>query len=435
MNTPARRLLASIDGRTVGTLQELGGAWSFDYHPDWLADPRAYALSPHLPLRVGAILDGASVRPVQWYFDNLLPEEGQRTVLAEDARIDAADAFALLAWFGAESAGSLTLRAPDAPVEARGGLRPLTDADLDARIRALPRVPLVHGAAKRMSLAGAQHKLAVVVEGDALLEPEGARASSHILKPDHPDPDYPHSVANEWFSMRLAGRLGLPVPAVARRYVPSPVYLVKRFDRHAAAGVQRLHAVDACQLLGLPHLFKYREGSIERLAELVRACRSPAVARTRLYAWLVFNLLIGNADAHLKNLSFLVDHEGIRLAPFYDLLSVASYDTQAFDHTRWPATELAWPMLDRQRFADLDRNALLDAGVALGLARATALRQLESLRERIGHESDTQLAQAKAENDVLVRDRPELGPTLAGELRCLRTIRHTVIRDMQERLA
>lgn len=194
-----------------------------------------------------------------------------------------------------------------------------------------------------MSLAGAQHKLAIVVEDGELYEPAGARASSHILKPDHPDSDYPHSVANEWFVMRLAKRLGLDVPDVQRRYVPMPVYLVERFDRVREAGEwRRRHAIDACQLLGIDRRFKYSAVNIGHLARLANACRSPAVARTRLFSWLVFNVLVGNSDAHLKNLSFLVSNEGIRLAPFYDLLSTASYDTPAFKKPLGRSTR-HWP--------------------------------------------------------------------------------------------
>lgn len=221
-----RSLRASINQQEVGSLQEVAGLWSFQYAASWLNHPQAFALSPHLPLTAEPLLDGASQRPVQWYFDNLLPEEGQRTLLAGDARLDAADAFGLLAWYGAESAGSLTLLSPEAAPQATEPLRPLPDEPLQARILQMPKAPLTHAAIKRMSLAGAQHKLAVVLQEGALFEPAGATPSTHILKPDHPDEDYPHSVINEWFVMRLAQRLGLDVPNVHRRYVPSPVYLV-----------------------------------------------------------------------------------------------------------------------------------------------------------------------------------------------------------------
>lgn len=75
--------------------------------------------------------------------------------------------------------------------------------------------------------------------------------------------------------MRLAQALGLEVPAVHRRYVPEPVFLIERFDRvreNSPEGAiwRRRHAIDACQLLGLDRSFKYAQGSIERLAELAR---------------------------------------------------------------------------------------------------------------------------------------------------------------------
>lgn len=432
-----RYLLATLNQTEVGRLHEVAGLWRFHYAESWLTSPQRFALSPHLPLTGDPIVDGASTRPVQWYFDNLLPEEGQRVLLAADAKLDKADAFGLLAWYGAESAGSLTLSLPDAAPQHAEPLRPLPDAELQARIEQLPKTPLTHAAIKRMSLAGAQHKLAVVVQNGELFEPAGATASTHILKPDHPDEAYPHSVTNEWFVMKLAKRLGLDVPNVHRRYVPAPVYLIDRFDRiHTREGWQRRHAIDACQLLGLDAGFKYREGSIVRLAELAKACRSPAVARTRLFSWLVFNVLVGNSDAHLKNLSFVVSHEGIQLAPFYDLLSVATYDSPAYDGNAWPArTELAWPILDVRQFAKVDRKLLIEAGSRLNILKGTAERLLESLRGRIVQEAEALMADVEMENAQIAASRPELSARMAAESRCMRAILHSVIRAMAQQLA
>ena len=432
-----RSLRASINQMEVGTLQEVAGLWSFQYGAGWLGNPRGFALSPHLPLTAETLLDGASKRPVQWYFDNLLPEEGQRILLAGDAKLDAADAFGLLAWYGAESAGSVTLLPPEAAPQLAEPLRPLPDDALEARIRQLPKAPLTHAAIKRMSLAGAQHKLAVVLHDDALFEPAGATPSTHILKPDHPDEDYPHSVINEWFVMKLAKRLGLDVPEVHRRYVPSPVYLIDRFDRISDdQGWQRRHVIDACQLLGLDRSFKYSQGSMESLAVLANACRSPAVARARLFGWLVFNVLVGNSDAHLKNLSFLVSHEGVQLAPFYDLLSVATYDSAAFDKKGWPTqTQLAWPILGVRHFSDINSGLLLEAGASLNLAKGTAQRLLENLRSRAVQEAEALYAEVEAENAKIASARPELSATMAGESRCLRAILHTVLKEMAKKIA
>lgn len=425
-----RELQAWIGERLVGHLCDDNGVWRFDYADDW----DDFDLCPTLPRKHRSIVDGSSQRPVQWYFDNLLPEEGQRQLLASDARLDASDAFALLGYYGAESAGSLTLLAPQQHQPA-GGLSPLSDRDLARRIAAMPRLPLTHEAHKRMSLAGAQHKLALVLDQGELYEPAGAWPSTHILKPDHPESAFAHSVINEWFSMRLAARVGLAVPAVDRRYVPMPVYLIERFDRERKGlDWQRLHSIDACQMLGLDRHFKYQAGSVERLAELLKLTTAPAVARTRLFAWLVFNVLVGNTDAHLKNLSFLVTPRGRQLAPFYDLLCTAVYETAAFDQQRWPqATTLAWPILGEARLAHINRRLLLDAAEALGIKRSPANAQLQRMQERIVADADALLTETEQENAQLSAQRPELRATFAGEMRCLRAIR-ALVAEQADRL-
>jgi serine/threonine-protein kinase HipA len=434
-----RDLIASINDVKVGVLNADNDIWSFTYLPSWLDDPNRYPLSPALPLQVEPCRDGSTRRSVQWYFDNLLPEEGQRSLLARDAAIrNEADAFALLAHYGAESAGSVTLYAPGAQFAPESAERPLPDDVLQTRIDALPRVPLTHGAIKRMSLAGAQHKLAVVLRNDALYEPAGRTPSTHILKPDHQDSDdYPHSVINEWFVMRLAGRLRLDVPDVHRRYVPAPVYLVDRFDREVRAGEwRRLHMIDACQLLDLARTFKYEQGSVEQLAVLAARCRNQASARTRLFSWLVFNVLVGNSDAHLKNLSFLVSRDGIQLAPFYDLLSVATYGTVAYQKNMWPQrATFAWDILGARFFEDFDRALMLRAAEVLGIARKTAERLLDTLVQSIERVSADLYADIEQENAAMLVERPALAATFGGELRCLRTIRHTIIADSVRRLS
>jgi len=427
-----RTLQAYVNERRVGELRDRNGVWSFAYDPNWVGTEGAYPLSPALPLGSMPIVDSSAVRPVQWYFDNLLPEEAARSLLAKDAKLDAADAFGLLGYYGAESAGSLTLVAGASEV-SNGIVRPLSDAELQQRIVSLPGKSLASKAPKRMSLAGAQHKLAVICKGDELFEPVGQTPSTHILKPNHADPDYPHTVINEYFSMRLCRALKLDAPNVARRYVPAPVYLVDRFDRKAvpdADGVSRLHVVDACQALNLDRQFKYAEGGIERLAQLAVSCTSPAAARIRIYSWLVFNLLIGNGDAHLKNLSFLVTGRGIELAPYYDLLAVGVYETRAFGKDAWPGTRLAWPLCGRNSFHELSRSALLEAGRELGLGKGVAARILEVQVRRIEQEARALLAQIEVENARMLASRAQLASTFAGEMRCLRAVLEIVIREM-----
>ena len=453
----ARQLEVRINDQLLGHLREENDLWQFDYAEPWAASADAFDLSPALPRSQRLHADGASLRPVQWYFDNLLPEEALRDVIAKEAGLKTEDAFGLLAYFGAESAGSLVLREPgnDAPIEY--GLKPLSLADLNMRILNLPSISLTRDAPKHMSLAGAQHKMLVVFKRGKLFEPLAGTPSPHILKPDHPG-DYPASVMNEYFTMRLAAALGLEVPPVYRLYAPQPVYIIERFDRiatntkseknsamaakanianiaDAADNVQRVHIVDTCQLLNKARNFKYSAAHLETLAQAIACCRSKAAARMQLYRWLVFNILVGNGDNHLKNISFRVGAAGINVAPAYDLLSTAVYDTAALadERARWPDTPLAFSVGDTRTFADVRRGHILDAASALGLNKATALRELERMLKATPMAADKLVAEIENSIGKAVDICPDPGTArtiAAGELRMLRAIRHIVIAGM-----
>ena len=435
----ARQLQVRINEQIVGTLSAQDDIWRFRYAAKWINDPQSFALAPGLPLSETEYVDGSTLRPVQWYFDNLLPEENLRSVLAKEAQIDEADTFGLLACFGAESAGSLILALPDAPAAATG-LIALPLPELDARIRNLPRATLTHKAPKRMSLAGAHHKMVVIYQGGELFEPLPGTPSTHILKPDSQSTDYPHSVINEYFCMRLAAAVGLNVPAVHHLYTPEPAYLVDRFDRSTApdGSTQRLHIIDTCQLLGKSRVFKYEQATLGTLAQAIEQCSTKALTRLQLYRWLVFNFLIGNADNHLKNISFHTSHEGIRLAPAYDLLCTAVYDTRAFnDNPVWPATQLALSLGDTTRFEQINRATLLQAGEALGLSPSTTLRELDKIRKALPEQADRLLAEIEASYPAQIAASPD--PAKAAqyqgcELRLLLAIRHVILQETLQRL-
>lgn len=424
MSGPEARTLAIwFNAQRVGQLREQNGLWALDYDAAWQASATGFDLAPSLPRQAGSIVDGASQRPVQWFFDNLLPEEGARELLAKDASLSTADAFGLLAWYGRESAGALSLLAPDeTPVLDEGSL-PLTDEALSARIRQLPAISLTHGAPKKISLAGAQHKLAVVLTPEGLFEPRGNTPSTHILKPEHQDKDnYAHSVINEWFAMTLAKRVGLPVPDVLVRHVPEPVYLIERFDRAASpTGMTRLQTLDACQLLGLDKSFKYTQATPDSLNRLIDACREKARTRQALYRWVVFNTLIGNDDAHLKNLSFHVEGSErgttLRLAPHYDLLCTSVYRPG----NDWEGAELSWAMGDATYVHQLTRGHVVAFGEAIGLPASLAERELDQLLVNVEAAGVKLLAELTTGSH-------------AGEMRFTRQIVHGVMKDMSTRL-
>src|ERR1700736_2137722 len=202
-----RTLTVYLNDSRIGVLTEGNDLWSFEYDTQWATAPDSFDLSPSLQRGRLTHHDGGSDRPVQWYFDNLLPEENLREAVSKEAKINGDDAFALLEYLGAESAGSLVLLPPDKDVNEPGNLRPLCDDDLSQRIRNLPRATLSSDAPKRMSLAGAQNKLLVVLRDGALFEPMGSEPSTHILKPNHVSDDCPASVINEYLVMSLAHKL------------------------------------------------------------------------------------------------------------------------------------------------------------------------------------------------------------------------------------
>jgi len=432
-----RSLLVHLNRRHIGTLSEGNDLWTFDYTPDWAGDPEGFDLSPALKRSTLSHQDGATLRPVQWYFDNLLPEEDLRKVLTTEAGLQGEDAFALLAYLGQESAGSLVLMTPEAVdvIHAAGtgkaGLQPLSDEVLFRRIKDLPRSSLSKDAPKRMSIAGAQHKLLVVYKDDQLYEPVGEEPSTHILKPNHPGEDYPASVINEYVVMRLAGRLKLDVPAVHRRYTPAPVYLVQRFDRFVDEGgqTQRRHIIDACQLLNQARTFKYTVANLQTLKDVILLCRNRASTRLKLFQWLVFNVLIANHDNHIKNISFLVSPEGISLAPAYDLLSTATYNTVAFaqEKANWPHVDMAVPLVGALTFQQVTRQAVVDSGGVLGLTPAICTRELNRMVKAMPLELSKLLKTIEEENLQLGED---VKPYLGGELRLLRTLAHLILPEM-----
>ena len=430
-----RALDVYLNDRHIGTISEGADLWAFEYVPGWAQAADGFDLSPTLERSQLVHRDGATDRPVQWYFDNLLPEEGQRVAISKEARLSADDAFALLEYLGAESAGSLVLVPPGQTAAPRCGLRPLTDAKLSERIRDLPRATLGSGAPKRMSIAGAQDKLAVVYRNGELYEPVGGEPSTHILKPDHRHDDYPASVINEYFVMSLAAELRLRAPPVHRLYVPEPVYLIERFDRVADefGQTQRRHIIDACQLLNKSRQFKHTGATLHALADVIAHCTNKASTRLRLFQWLVFNVLVANDDNHLKNLSFLVGPAGIELAPTYDILSTSAWHTRAIANARadWPAVEMGFALPGADTFGQVTRESVVAAGLDLGLTRGISERELDRMVRAMPVAIDRLAARVLSQNEAYAEG---VRPFLAGQVRLVSVIQHIIVRDMLEQV-
>ena len=335
----ARHLEVWLLGAHLGTLSQIDGRLSFAY-----ASGVTTVLSQSLPMRPEPFDDRAS-RP---FFAGLLPEGGKRKQIAKTLQVSAQNDYALLESLGGECAGAVTLlepgqspSAPEAPLEVRW----LDPAQLLQVLDEMPLRPMRAGEdGLRLSLAGAQDKLPVVLDTDGLRTglPLNGSPSTHILKP--PIAGVDGSVFNEAFCMALARALKLDVTqthikAVADGAQQRHYLLVERYDRQAVAPAlaatvessQRLHQEDFCQALGVASEHKYQNEGGPGLAQafaLLRSATRPSAPQTlKLLDCVVFNALIGNHDAHGKNFSLLYTPAGVVLTPLYDALCTAVYPT------------------------------------------------------------------------------------------------------------
>ena len=300
--------------------------FNFQYDINWLENQTSTPLSLSLPLQAEVFGD----KQAKPFFSNLLPEAELRINIARRIGLSEKNDYALLEAVGGECAGAVKLLPEEQELLNDGYYQTLSDIELNKLIQELPRRPMMAGEnGLRLSLAGVQNKLPVSYDGSYVGLPHGDAASSHILKP--PIRNYPYSVENETFCMRLADRMGLGVPAIEILEADTRLYLIERYDRKvdAQGKITRLHQEDFCQALSVSPEIKYeKEGgpSLQDCFNLIRhQSIQPVIDLRVLLGWVVFNYLIGNADSHAKNISLLLTPDGPKLAPFYDLMSTAVY--------------------------------------------------------------------------------------------------------------
>lgn len=307
--------------RLVGRLHRRGDLTRFVFEEGYWDDPNRAVLGLRFEENPRA-RHQSNMRLPPW-FSNLLPEGRLREWIAKARRTSTEREMELLAQVGHDLPGAVRVLAADemAPVD-------LGD-DGDSSGRQSSSIDSLWS----FSLAGVGLKFSMLAQGDRLTIPARGERGDWIAK--LPDPSYPGVPENELAMMMLAKAVGIEVPEVRLMHrdevEPLPervwsgqdrLFAVKRFDR--GPGRELIHIEDMAQVRGFYPDAKY-QGSFETVGALTY--RGHDVEALREFARrLVFNILIGNGDAHLKNWSLIYrDPQTPTLAPAYDLVATFVY--------------------------------------------------------------------------------------------------------------
>jgi serine/threonine-protein kinase HipA len=329
-----------MNGELVGAWTVMRGAHSFVYAQTWTESPKARSLSLSLPITPTREIRG---EVVGHFFENLLPDN--RTIrdrLARKFRTANTEAFTLLEAIGRDCVGAVQLLPEGAAPKDWNKIRstPLPDAEVEGLLQNLLRGGGGEDEeAFRISLAGAQEKLALLRYKGRWCVPHGATPTTHILKlplgvvGGSRRIDLADSVENEWLCAQIVSELGLPVATTEMAtFGDQKVLVVERFDREWVDGqkwIARLPQEDFCQALGFSPDRKYENDRGPGMKACLDILQGSADAETDRLAFQLAQLsfwLLAACDGHAKNFSiFRRPGDSYVLTPFYDIISYWPY--------------------------------------------------------------------------------------------------------------
>jgi serine/threonine-protein kinase HipA len=324
----ANALAVDLCGRRIGIISRLGGErYLFAFEEDYIDDVNRTTLSLSFKGQAGGLV--TAVRPfgrkLPPFFSNLLPEGHLRGYLARKAGVKPEREFLLMAVLGSDLAGAVTIK----PLDRTGHVIGDRDVESSREDDQQQKTGVL-----RFSLAGVQLKFSAVMEADGgLTIPANGVGGSWIVK--LPSTQFPAVPDNEFLMLELARAIGIQVPRT--RLAPiaeiqglpldtarmeGSALAVERFDR---AGDRRIHMEDFAQVFGLFPDDKYERRSYASIAAVLWA-EIGDVGTYEFVRRLVFSVLIGNGDMHLKNWSLLYpDTRTPVLSPAYDFVATLPY--------------------------------------------------------------------------------------------------------------
>lgn len=364
-----------IDGRLapVGTISGSSEKdYRFQYSREYLLRPGSRAISVNLPVQE----EPFSPERTKAYFDGLLPEGFTRRAVARWMHEEEADYLSILARLGRECLGAVQVFPGDMesdPIQPSYQKLSLEEVKKLAAEGAMMSAELVTKA--HLSLTGASGKVGLYYdpEEDCWYLPRGTAPSTHIVKQSHVRLD--GLVANEQLSQLTASALGIEVPRsfiinTGEGHDGEVLLATERYDRRIEDCPDlldrlkvpyRLHQEDFAQALGIPASDKYEkscrgsDGYLAGMFALLRkVSQNPVEDQLKLWDRIVFCYLLGNTDSHLKNFSLLYGKglQTVRLAPAYDMVCTAAYESATHDMAFYIGSDLSLEEISRDSFSE-----------------------------------------------------------------------------------
>ena len=354
----------------------------FSYAKEYMEKPVAVPISLSLPFSDSAF---SPVRTKN-FFEGLLPEGFTRRCVAEWMHVNEDDYLSILAGLGCECLGAVKIIEGENP-PILPDYRKLTSEDVRnlAKEGATESAQLVMKS--HLSLTGASGKAGLYYDEkeNQWYLPIGDAPSTHIVKQSHIRLE--GIVTNEQLCLLTASYLGIDTPDsfvvdTGETGDGDVLFATKRYDRIMSAEPKlinqlpvpsRLQQEDFAQAVGISSFHKYehnQEGYLKKMFSLLRTFSSdPLTDQLKLWDICVFNYLIGNTDNHIKNLSLLYsqDLKGVRLAPAYDVVSTAIYESSTKEMALSIGGMYLLDRIERRHFEKEAQNAGL--GVKLAMKR------------------------------------------------------------------
>lgn len=328
-----------INGAMVHAGSIING--QFIYDSQYADSPSAAPVSISLPIQNTPFTEEQTKR----YFDGLLPEGFSRKCVAEWMHVSESDYLSILAGLGRECIGAIQIIG-DEPVQKseykKLSLEEVRSLAAEGATRSARLVTESH-----LSLTGASGKVGLYYDrnADAWYQPLGTAPSTHIVKQSHVR--LRAIVINELLCMKTAEKCGISVPEcllidTGGTDDGSILFASKRYDREFSGECvsccdlpvpKRLHQEDFAQIMGLDSSEKYEHDGCSYISGMFDVLKkysaAPLEDRIRLWDILMYDLLIGNTDNHLKNFSMVYSSlfTTPRLAPAYDMVSTTAYES------------------------------------------------------------------------------------------------------------